>query len=152
MDVASIEFVFEDEDETVGELCCPSCGAVWAFTGDGEGEVVNRTECPHLRFIFVECADHFGFPGAYTEVQLLADVEPALRAMSDDLDEEASVLDWITQEAFDDEMWERVVSREVDTVFFSRQEGIACGPASHTVIFGAQMRLTQPTPESIRER
>ncbi len=65
--------------------------------------------------------------------------------MSDDLDEGESVLDCIVRDAFDEDVWERVVSRDVDTVFFSRQEGIACGPASHTVIFGAQMR---PTPDA----
>lgn len=166
MDVTSIEFVFEDEDQSdrvgddelddegddadqsqrVGELCCPACGSVWSVCGGGEAEFITPTDCPHLRFTFAEHANDFDFPGRYSKADLLSDVEPALRALPEMLDEGEDIADALLRSALDSDLWEEVVCRDVDTVFTLTQEGFACGPVSYTVLFGARMKLPADLP------
>ena len=143
VDEDQAEFDEEEEDlsQRVGELCCPACGAVWSVCGGGQAEMIAKPDCPHLRFTFAEYANDFEFPTRYTKADLLRDVEPALRSLPELLGEGEEIEDALHSNAVNSELWDEVVSPDVDTVFMYTHDFIACGPGSYTVIFGAQITL-----------
>ncbi len=42
MDLQSIDYEFEDEDEQNGEVTCPVCGEPWVCIENGDGWVVDE--------------------------------------------------------------------------------------------------------------
>jgi hypothetical protein len=145
MELCPIEPINDDEDcPTNSRICCPECGLVWVTIEDDSADLVSadQCDCPHLRFILIQDGDGMDFYNGFSATTLQTIVEPAARQLSPDLDGE-SWTEFLGGNQFDDDLWARVESVELTHLFNHTQEGMACGPVSHTVLFGA--RIPQKT-------
>ena len=147
MDIQPIDFNWTDEEAQTGTLDCPVCGAAWVTVTGGDAGVVSRTRCPHLKFVIEQSADDVEYFNDYSEEELLEAVSPILQRLDPDFDPEDPG-EVFQQTWFNEDLWDKVSSPAVDTILDLTQEGMACGPVSHTVYFGAQLE----TPTGVRSK
>lgn len=136
MKIESIDYWFSDEEEENGEATCPVCGEPWVLVKNGDGAVVSRTACPHLRFAIepeydsIECFNGFD----------LEDFIPAIEALARECGEEITgetVERFIIENRSSEEFWTSLEHPQVDTLLELTQ-GMPCGP-SYALHFGAKL-------------
>lgn len=124
-----------------GAINCPTCGQAWARADEDSAWIEDATSCPHLRFAIEPDGtgiDEIHFFNGMTGEKLLAAVETAYRRLYPEQTDLTS--EEIFGEALsDDDFWEKAATPEFDAIFSETQEGMACGPVSSTVFFGAKL-------------
>ena len=133
----------DPEEEAIldGSIDCPACGKTWLIIRGGDGWVDDDTTCVHLRFAIEPEAtqpDEIHYFNGMTAERLVRAVAAAYRQANpegEEMDPEES----FGEALFDDQFWTDAAMAEVDSRFDFTQSGIACGPVSQTVLFGAKL-------------
>ena len=127
MNILPISFDYIDEDKENGSLKCPACGRVWVKLESSEAIVEPDPACPHMLFHFECDSDDIEFFNGFTKPTLLRMVEPAARVQCPDL----------AGQSLEEYFWEN--SDLCDILVDVGDSGVACGPISYTVFFGARL-------------
>ena len=145
MKLATIDFdeangnsVEELDDDRYQKMVCPKCGEIWVEVEGGSAEIKYDTKCKHLKFIIEQAADEVAYLNGLTEETLLKAVEQA-HAKVNPVAEKMSGGEILQEDKFNDEIWKMVELEAVDTLLDFTQSGIACGPVSYTIYFGARL-------------
>jgi hypothetical protein len=127
----------EEESPVNGHIDCPFCKNSWVTIEDDSADLVRPQDCacPHLRFILVQDSDGIEYYNGFDALKLQQDIKSSVRQNNPDLDEE-TWSDFLNSNQFNIEFWEALDSLVLTHVFKYTQESIACGPSSHTVLFG----------------
>ncbi len=132
---------------------CPVCGEPWLTDYDREYEFQDNTECPHLKFVIFQEDDEIRFFNSCSREDLLKHVEPATRGMErpatravEKFPEEFENEVLFEQNRFNCKLWEKVDFLMVDTILDHTDCGMACGPVSFPVFYGAQLENGGTTP------
>ena len=138
MNILPISFDYIDEDKQNGSLKCPACGRVWVKLESSEAIVEPDPACPHLLFHFERDSDDIEFFNGFTKPTLIRMVEPAARVQCPDLAGQ-SLEEYFWENHLDRDFWQAVNSDLCDTLVDVGDSGVACGPISYTVFFGARL-------------
>ena len=131
----------EDDEGGEGSIDCPECGMAWVLFSDSGASVDDDTTCKHLRFAAEPDSTHpeeFHYFNGMTAERLIADLTKAYRRALPD-GEELDPSDLVAETLFSWQFCESAAMEEIDARFTNTQEGIACGPVSQTVLFGAKL-------------
>lgn len=132
----------EGDTITDGSIDCPKCGSSWMRVADSSAWVVDETTCPHLRFAIEPDAtspEEIHYFNGMTAERLVAAVAKAYQRANPAAAEELNPEEAFGEALFDEDFWQAAVMDEIDALFDHTQEGIACGPVSHTALYGAKL-------------
>ena len=85
MNIKPIVFEYNDNECERGAIKCPTCGHPWLEDNHGEYSFPEPLECSHLKFMLLEDDDIHWF-NDFSETQLMAALEPAVRKLKPHLD------------------------------------------------------------------
>ena len=134
-------------------IVCPSCGKPWLTDYDGEYEFKDSTECTHIKFAIFQEDEEIRFFNGCSREELLKHVEPATREMErpamlavKEIPEELENEVFFNHNRFNRNLWEKVHFPMADTILVHTDHGMACGPVSFTVFYGAQLGNGEAPP------
>ncbi len=131
----------EDDEGGEGSIDCPECGKAWVMFSDSGAWVDDETTCVHIRFAAEPDATHpkeFHYFNGMTAERLTAELAEAYRGAVPG-DEELDPVDLVGATLFDGQFCVDATIGGIDSRFTHTQEGIACGPISQTILFGAKL-------------
>lgn len=126
---------FEPDENGEGDLCCSVCQAVWLkFTG--WDTMVEEGSCEHLMFRWDQDTD-IGCKGLTSdELSDVIEKEYIRTSRNESSLDDLDGYELIQEMFFDKEFWEKISIPGVDCIIEYTEEGMACGPTSHTILFG----------------
>ena len=131
------------KDETMidGSIDCPKCGGVWVRLVEGGG-IEEETTCRHLRFAIEPGAtspEEIHYFNGMTAERLVAAVARAYQLANPAAAEDLSPEEVFEEALFDEDFWKAATMDASDALCVHTETGRACGPVSHTCLFGAKL-------------
>lgn len=126
-------------EERDKQMVCPACGEAWVALQGGSAEIFYNTHCPHLKCIVEQAADEIQYLNGFTKDKLEAAAEQAYIKLNPE-SEKMTGEDILQDSSLDDALWKNMELLDVDTLLDFTESGIACGPVSYTIFFGAKLK------------
>jgi hypothetical protein len=130
--------VDESDENYCQKIVCPVCGEIWLVLSCETAEFHSETACPHFKFGIEPEASEITYIDKSLEAKLLKAVELAYVKIQPDTSPMAGE-EILRCNMVNEELWKNVELSEVDTLLEHTEYGIACGPVSTTIYFGAKL-------------